>query len=423
MLSIFASARFLVTWFHSATLPPIAATTALSGSHRIPLEERPGTETIPIESHPTSSTEYLLGKIRTHRTSVLLALLVIVIAAIAAVYFLRNRSTRTLPSSTATQIPAASPTAKRGTTNDEAYRHYLQGRNLVNQRNAADARKAIEYFEEAIRLDPNFAQPYASMANAYYSTGPEIEKARAALKKALELDPNLAEAYAIRGFLADVYDLDFTSGEKDLTYAIALEPNNDWAHWAFAQLLADTGRFDHALIEIETAQAIDPGTPLYERDRGRVLFYGRRYDEAVIQLQRAIELKRDFPSAWSWIVRACEMRGDTAGAYDWFIKWHEFKNNENTESYRQAYETGGWTSVKRKLVELVKLGKDYPEMSHYEIAWNLLLLGETAEAFSHLNKSVDKHEWEVTMLNIDPFLDGVRDDPRFTALLKKANFR
>jgi hypothetical protein len=79
--------------------------------------------------------------------------------------------------------------------------------------------------------------------------------------------------------------------------------------------------------------------------------------------------------------------------------------------------------VKRKFLDFVKSGKDYPGMSNYEFAENLGQLGETDEAFSYLNKAIDKHEWEVTMLNIDPFLDGLRGDPRFKELVKRANFK
>jgi tetratricopeptide (TPR) repeat protein len=153
------------------------------------------------------------------------------------------------------------------------------------------------------------------------------------------------------------------------------------------------------------------------------LFDARRYDEAIAQLKRAIELKPDSQSAFSWIVRAYEMKGDQAGAFDWFIKWRELKHTDLVEEYREAHTAGGWLAVKRKLLDNVKHGKDYPDMGAYEIAWNLLVIGETNEAFSYLNKAVEKREWEVTMLNIDPYLDPIRSDPRFTELLKRANIR
>ena len=156
----------------------------------------------------------------------------------------------------------------------------MQGKNLTNQRNLEADKKAIENFEQAIRLDPNYARAYAGLAYAYHSLGIhgrsmriENEKAKQAIKKALELDSNLAEAYAVRGLINLLYEWDFVAAEKDLTLAIALEPNNDTAHWGLAHLCAYSGRFELALKEIETAQAIAPGTPMYERDRGRFLYY------------------------------------------------------------------------------------------------------------------------------------------------------
>ncbi|MEP7149065.1 MAG: winged helix-turn-helix domain-containing protein, partial [Acidobacteriota bacterium] len=144
--------------------------------------------------------------------------------------------------------------AKRGTTNEEAYRLYLQGRNLTMKRSQADAKKAVEYLEQAIRLDPNFAPAYAQMARALpYS---EPGKVKEFINRALELDPYLAEAYVARAELTFFDDWDFQSVEKDLATAIELDPNNDTAHWWWALLLSNRGRFDEALREIDVAQAI-----------------------------------------------------------------------------------------------------------------------------------------------------------------------
>ena len=160
--------------------------------------------------------------------------------------FFRNRTTSTLSSNSATLISAAAnPTPNRGTTNREAYRYYRQGKNLANQRNLEADKKAIENFEQAIRLDPNYARAYAGLAYAYNSLGYrdslfriENEKAKQVIKKALELDSNMAEAYAVRGIINLQYEWDFAASEKDLATAIELEPNNDTAHWGLAFLCA-----------------------------------------------------------------------------------------------------------------------------------------------------------------------------------------
>lgn len=169
-------------------------------------------------------------------------------------------------------LVAASSAARavRGTTSEEAYRLFLQGNNLMTRRNyPGDAQKAAEYFEQALRLDPDYALAYAWMAHALHRVGTgglaqvENEKAKEAVKKALELDINLAEAYAVRGKLNFAYDFDFAAAEKDLLRAIELEPNNDSAHWGYALVLAYRGDFDDAMAEIETALAIDPNSLIY----------------------------------------------------------------------------------------------------------------------------------------------------------------
>ena len=403
-----------------ALLAPCAAEATVTGAQPIRVEHGAATETTPVESHPTSSAEYFVREIKTHRTLALAALVIIVSGAIGLTYLYKKRN-RPAQTSAASLSASANPTPKHGTTNDEAYRYYLQGRNLINQRNPSEVKRAAENFQEAIRLDPNFAQAYAGLALAL--SGGDAPKAKEVIQKALELDNNLADAYAARGFVSLSYDWDVTSAENDARRALELEPENAWAHWVHSMVLTETGRFDEGLKAIETAQAIAPGTAVYERDRGRLLYFARRYDEAIVQLKRAIELKRDFHSAWSWIVRAHEMKGDQAGACEWFIGWRDFKKIEQAEEYRRIYEADGWLGVKRKFLEFVSAGKDYPGMSNYEIAGNLVQLGETDEAFIYLNKAIDKREWEIPYLKIDPYLDNVRGDSRYKELVKRANFR
>ncbi|HEX6623289.1 MAG TPA: protein kinase, partial [Pyrinomonadaceae bacterium] len=164
------------------------------------------------------------------------------------------------------------PAAKRRTTSEEAYRLYLQGRNLSMKRGAENHKRAIEYFERAIRLDPNYAAAYAGIARSVLYTGlggEEVKtgggEVREYVDKALALDNDLAEAYVARADSALLAEWDFPAVERDLLRAIELEPNNDAAHWLYALLLAYRGRFDEALAEIETAQAIDPSALVYMR--------------------------------------------------------------------------------------------------------------------------------------------------------------
>lgn len=326
--------------------------------------------------------------------------------------------------------------AKRGTSNVEAYRLYLQGKNLMMKRNPADFKKSIEYFEQAIRLDPNYASAYAGLAGV--SIGAEIlgdnarrgaaekaqsaEKIKATLAKALQLDPNLAEAYAVRANLDFVHDWNLDSAEKNLLRAIELEPNNDHAHWLYSLVLAYRGRFDEAMKEVETAQAIYPGALMYMRDRGRFLYYARRYDEAIEQLNRVVDLDEDFGSAYGWLVRSFELRGDYDAAYSIFIKRQQKANPDRAEIFQRAYESGGWQAVRRKQLEISKT-ETYKGDSYFDMARLTAVSGENEQTLEFLNKALEQRDWQIIMLAVDPMLDNLRDDPRFDELLGRVGLK
>ena len=401
---------------------PLASLAAVSGAQLVSLETRPGVETSPLQSLPTSTAEYLIREIKTHRTLAFAVAIVVVCGAIGLTYFLQNRTnSKSLSKSDSLILALASPTPNRGTTNEEAYRHYLQGKNLVNTR--ANDKKAIEYFEQAIRLDPNYAHAYAGLAYAYVglagmgggSPRIENEKAKQAVNKALELDSTLGEAYAVRGIINFGYEWDFVAAEKDLATAIELDPNNDTAQWGHALLCSHSGRFEQALKEIETAQAIAPGTARHERDRGRILYYARRYDEAIVQLSRSLELRKALGSIW--VSRAYVMKGDYSAAFEAFMRTQE--DPERIQAYRTAYETGGWQGVQRKFLEFSILAQQKGQgVNNYQIAIAYAQLGEKDQAFAYLNKVVEERSWQISPLYVDPQVDALRGDPRFDELLR-----
>jgi DNA-binding winged helix-turn-helix (wHTH) protein/tetratricopeptide (TPR) repeat protein/TolB-like protein len=314
-------------------------------------------------------------------------------------------------------------TARRGTTNEEAYRLYLQGKNLTMRRNKEWQKKSIECFEQAIKLDPNYALAYARMAFAYYfgsinqNSAANAGKVKEIVNKALELDPNLAEAYVSRGFVSGVYDWDFRASEKDYLRAIELEPNNDTAHWLYAMLLSNRGRSDEALAEIETALTIDPGATMYMEHRGRILYYARRYDEAIAQFQQVIDLDDQMNQPYAGLSRVYEIKGDYAAAYQFFLKREERSpRKDRLEIYQKVYETAGWIGVRRELAESL-------EYNFFDLARLYALQGEKDAAFESLNKSVEKREWFIVTLNVEPAFDSLRDDPRFDELLRRVGFK
>jgi tetratricopeptide (TPR) repeat protein len=400
----------------------------VTGAQASSLAKPSATETVALQSHPTSTAEYLVREIKTHRALVWAASIVVLLTAIGLTDFFRNRTNSNVSSKSVNPISAsASPTPNHGTSNEEAYRYYLQGKNLTNQRTAETHKKAIENFEQAIRIDPNFARAYAGLANVYHlggTGGPrmegivwriEQEKAKQAVKKALELDSNLAEAYAVRGAINTDYEWDFAAAEKDLTTALQLEPKNDIAHSAHALLCAYGGLFELALKEIETALTIAPGAVTHETERGKILYFARRYDEAITQSARSIELNP--PLGTIWLSRAYEMKGDYSSAFEAFLKTQ--KDSQRIEAFRTAYEIGSWQAVQRKFIEFSKLDEQQRKVvNNYKMAITFAQLGEKEQALAYLNKLVAERSWQIPMLTVDPQVDPLRGDPRFEELLK-----
>lgn len=414
-------------------LPPHGSLTTISGAHLVALENRTATETSPLQSYVTATAEYLIREVKSHRTLALAASVIVIFSAIGLTYFFKQRASSTVASQNATTVSAsANPTPTRGTNNEEAYRSYSQGRNLMRRGGGGGGKKAIDNFEHAIQLDPNYAEAYAGLAFAYFALASngvgspriENEKAKQAVKKALELDSNLAEAYAVRGLLSLFDEWDFVAAEKDLSKALELEPNNDMAHWARANLYTYTGRFELALKEIETAQGIAPGTSIYERERGKIPYYARRYDEAIVLLKRHVELVPD--AGQIWLSRAYEMKGDYPAAFEAFLKTKmdppRVMDPQRVEAFRATFETAGWQGVTRKFIEFSLLDERNGTVVNigrtHKLAIAFAQLGEKDQAFVYLNKLVAERAWQVSQLEVDPLLDPLRGDPRFDALLK-----
>ena len=311
---------------------------------------------------------------------------------------------------------------KRGTENEEAYRLYLQGKNLAMRRNPVDARKAREYLEQAVELDPGFALAYAQLARVHrrppvageYGT----KLADQYIDKALELDPNLAEAYVARAERALVEDWNFPAVEKDLDRALELEPNNDQAHWLSSMLSLNRGQFDEALAKIEIARSIDPGAVMYMLHRGRILYYARRFDEAVKQYKQASDLDEKSMQPYGWMARVYEVLGDDAAAYRYFINGEERSpRKDKVDIYRQIYEAKGWAGLRGSVEELKPR-----ELIWFDLARVHALRGEKDAAFASLNKAVENREWLMITLQVEPAFDSLRDDPRFTALADRLAF-
>ena len=193
--------------------------------------------------------------------------------------------------------------ATRPTENTEAHQLYLKGTYFFNKRTASDLRSAIKYFEEAVEKDPNYGLAYAGMADAYTilsilgGEGPTItvSKAKAAARKALELDDTLPEAHNSLALVLAYYEFDFAQSKKEFERAIELDPNYADAHHQFGNVnLIKVGEFDRAIAEGIRALELDPLSLIINADLSQNYLMARRYDEAIEQARKTLELHPRF---------------------------------------------------------------------------------------------------------------------------------
>ena len=324
--------------------------------------------------------------------------------------------------------------AKRYTTNEEAYRLYLQGTALADKRNRTDVEKAIEYFEQAVKLDPNYAPAYAGLANAYTAMAlvgggnsrEQYPKAKAAIEKALAIDDNLAEAHSYSGEIKFIYEWDFAGAEAQHKRAIELNPNSSAAHRMYALLLSQPlGRFDEAIAEIKTAIDLEPASVLNHRIYGQTLYYARRYDEAIAELKRTVEMDAEFSTAYKFLINSYRAKGDEAQAFEWFVEQqtHFGDKPDEIQSWKTIYAKSGWRGVFEQRLEQAKEDEKNGKPNYMWLAFYSIELGEREQAFAYLEKAFGERKWAMTTLKVESRFDSLRSDPRFDEMVKRVGLK
>jgi TolB-like protein/DNA-binding winged helix-turn-helix (wHTH) protein len=315
----------------------------------------------------------------------------------------------------------------------EAYDLYIRGRFFWNKRTAEGFQKAAEYFQQAIALDPNYARAYAGLADTFglmstWSLGQSrtMPKARAAALKALQLDETLAEAHTSLGLIAENYDYDWQTAEKEFRRAIQLDPDYPTAHQWYAECLSWQGRFDEALAESERARKLDPLSLIIAVDHGANLYYARKYDRAIAQFRAVIEMDPQFGRA-AMIADAYVQEGRYTEALD-EIERH---SNESSgfsvwASARKVYVYGRWgqrEKAQQAAAKFEQVIRHYPldpplDPTPYRLIV-YIALDQKDQVIALLQKGYSAHSSVVVDLKVEPRYDPLRSDPRFQDLLRR----
>jgi serine/threonine-protein kinase len=313
--------------------------------------------------------------------------------------------------------------------NPEAMELYLRGLYYWNKRDKQNVQKAIEFFEQALDIDPVYAPAYSGLANCYVvmssvaygtlSTKDAMEKAAAAAKTALEIDPRLAEAHTSLGIVQMKYNWNWPEAEKSFKRAIELKPDSAQAHYWYANLLITTGRMEEAIDSSERAKSIDPLSPLFITNLGRAYYRARKYDQAIEYFLDVLQHKPNNTSAMYVLAHVYFQKG----RYDEAIVLLQniSKSNKWLAAAPLGYalaKTGRTAEAKQILSEMEALPKT-ENLPAQERAIVYIGLGDKDAAFQWLEKSYEEKFAAIISLPTEPIFDDLRSDPQFVSMAKK----
>jgi tetratricopeptide (TPR) repeat protein len=287
--------------------------------------------------------------------------------------------------------------------------------------------QAIAGYERAISLQPDLAPAYAGLARSWLERGiwgavefrQSETPARNAAVKALELDPSSADAHAVAGHVSAFYDADWQTAENEYRRAIALDPNNVFAHRYLAATLEALGRFPESLDEAQRALALAPVSALLESAYARHLFRAREFDESIHHYQRAIELDAHDFGEYTRLAEVYEQTGRFGEAVALIEKALRMQDAALVASpaLGRAYALAGRRAEALEILTYVTKHGSNPRWVQ-GIALIYFALGDRDHGFEYLRKAFDQRQFLI-YLKVDPRFDSVREDRRFQSLVHR----
>jgi TolB-like protein/tetratricopeptide (TPR) repeat protein len=316
---------------------------------------------------------------------------------------------------------------KRPTESTEAYQLYLKGRFFWNKRDVNDLHKALDYFQQSARTDPNYALAYAGIADVYVllplfggaNPADAYPKAKEAANKAIALDPNLAEPHAALGLVANIFDFDFSLSLREFEKAISLNSNYATAHhWLGNSVLEGIGDFDRSIVELKRAIELDPLSIAINVDLGVSYYFAGLYQEGIAQTRKALDLDPNSYYAHYNLGEVLEVSGDLPGA----ISEYEKSTALDTDPYAlallgHAQALAGNRDAAEKILQQLAASPRY--VADYSVGLVYLGLGDKNQALDWFEKSFAKRQPDLNTIRFDPLLRPLHDDPRFEQLAEK----
>ncbi len=307
------------------------------------------------------------------------------------------------------------------TNNTEAYNAFLLGRYFYARQTRESLEKSIEYFEQAIEIDPSYARAWAGMAatrafqagNGYVPPEESYKKAKKAVQKALALDKNLGYAYAVLGWIQMSHDWDWTRADASFQKAMSLDPGR--GRLEAAQLAVAMGRFEEAISLARQTMELDPISVQVLSTLGLATWYGGRPDEAIAAYRKVLEIIPEYPV----------MHGLLGLIYITQSKLGEAvaELEQTTDPFWRLpglamalYSLGRKAESDAALAEFIE---NYQAGGAYNVAQVYAFRGEADLVFKWLDRAYVQHDGGLFLMNVDPFLKSLKGDPRSRSMLKK----
>ena len=304
-----------------------------------------------------------------------------------------------------------------------AHQEYLVGRYHLWRYDEENLKRAIAHFERAAQIDPKYAAAYAGLSHAWWARGvygsinPQMAESpsRTAARTALELDVDLAEAHVVQADLKRLYDWDWTGSENSVKRALTLDPNDVHAHYTYALLLCQLGRFPEAIAYMERADQLDPLAPAIQMNFARILYRARRFDDAIRRLNRAVELEPgvvgvhtlfgdiyDQMGLYDEALAACSKGGSDAPGNPWRVARIYAHLGRHDEARRMLKDLSARNAPRPAVA-----ASAYAALGDKNEAFRLLFAMQPGDGFNYVK--------------IDPPLERLHSDPRWSELLRHMN--
>ncbi|MHB8411952.1 MAG: protein kinase domain-containing protein [Candidatus Acidiferrales bacterium] len=312
--------------------------------------------------------------------------------------------------------------------NPKAHDDFLQG-SYLNKGTSSQQREALQYFKDAIRIDPDYAPAYAGLADYYWSNqqlDPRLSmgKAKEYAQRALKLDPDLAHAHTTLGAIRFYADWDWAAAEKEFKRAIELSPSDAEAHRVYSFYLAAMGRGDEAISEAQEAQRLDPLSIWTQITAGNVFYFTRHYNQAIAQCRKAVELDPDSVGGYDCLGSSYLAKGEYEQAIEASQKASNLSGNDPARlvGLGRAYALARRKSDALTVLEQLHQVSSRTYVPPYFFATIYASMGERNEAFMWLQKAFQQRDTYLPWLKVDGAIDPLRGHARFDALVARMRF-